>query len=91
MAAQKGAREPPPCAADLLRNFKESIFSWEFFLEKGVVLLENRLGWFIFCDVPFKRCKTVSVAQWCNGSTTDSGSVSLGSNPGWAATCFLFY
>ncbi len=23
-------------------------------------------------------------AQWCNGSTTDSGSVSLGSNPGWA-------
>ena len=23
-------------------------------------------------------------AQWCNGSTPDSGSVSLGSNPGWA-------
>lgn len=23
-------------------------------------------------------------AQWCNGSTTDSGSVSLGSSPGWA-------
>ncbi len=26
------------------------------------------------------------VAPWCNGSTTDSGSVSLGSNPGGATT-----
>ena len=27
-----------------------------------------------------------STAHWCNGSTTDSGSVSLSSNLGWAAS-----
>ena len=27
----------------------------------------------------------MKTARWCNGSTTDSGSVSLGSNPGRAA------
>ena len=26
----------------------------------------------------------LAFAQWCNGSTTDSGSVCLGSSPGWA-------
>lgn len=29
------------------------------------------------------------VAQWCNGSTTDSGSVCWGSNPYWAAIFFV--
>lgn len=28
-------------------------------------------------------------ARWCNGSTSDSGSFSLGSSPGRAATSFL--
>ena len=28
------------------------------------------------------------VARWCNGSTSDSGSFSLGSSPGRAATPF---
>ena len=30
-------------------------------------------------------------ARWCNGSTTDSGSVCLGSNPGRAAIFFLMF
>ena len=30
-----------------------------------------------------------NVAQWCNGSTTDSGSVCWGSNPYWAAIFIL--
>ena len=28
--------------------------------------------------------------QWCNGSTTDFGSVSLGSNPGWSTKFTIF-
>ena len=46
--------------------------------EKKVVLLH-----------PLLRGKTLSqicrkqIVHWCNGSTSDSGSASLGSSPGW--------
>ena len=54
---------------------------------------------FFYCRIQKKRIFAADLdVQWCNGSTTDSGSVSLGSNPGWttktkaavAAFVFLF-
>ena len=44
------------------------------------------------------RYRMAGIAKWCNGSTTDSGSVCLGSNPSLATKkkdshlrVFLFY
>ena len=42
------------------------------------------------CNIQKKRIFAADlIAQWCNGSTTASGSVSLGSNPGWATDTTL--
>ena len=42
----------------------------------------NRL---VFCRGRAIICRVRRTARWCNGSTTDSGSVCLGSSPGRAA------
>ena len=40
----------------------------------------------------FRSSKGVTIfAKWCNGSTTDSGSVCLGSNPSLATTKQFFH
>lgn len=36
----------------------------------------------IATDKVFSQCRIAKIDLWCNGSTTDFGSVCLGSNPG---------
>ena len=52
-----------------------------FFSLSGLLFPRRLLYYFL---VPSRN--TIHPARWCNGSTSDSGSFSLGSSPGRAAT-----
>lgn len=41
-----------------------------------------KIGWNKIISIFARRFKRMVIVPWCNGSTTDFGSVCLGSNPG---------